>query len=136
MVKAIINPANLNRPRGYAHGVRTEGERLLFLAGQMGVDASGQIAAPNDLVAQFAQVLSNLITVVEEARGQRTDIVKLTIYITDRAAYLSNLKPLGEAYQMVLGGYYPAMTLVEVKSLLDEEAVVEIDGMAVIEESS
>lgn len=63
-----------------------------------------------------------------------TDVVKLTIFITDKAAYRANLKPVGDAYRSVFGRYYPAMTLVEVKSLFDEAALVEIEGMAVIDE--
>ncbi len=134
MDKTIVNPAALVRPSGYAHGVLTRGGRLLFLAGQTGMDASGAIAAPGDIVAQFAQALANLQAVVAEAGGQMTDIVKLTMYVTDKAAYQAHSKPIGAAYRAVFGRYYPAMTLVEVKSLYDPEALLEIDGLAVIAE--
>jgi len=130
--KTIINPASLTKPAGYAHGVRTAGGRLVFLAGQTGMDANGDLVSPGDLAAQFAQALSNLKTVIEEAGGQATDIVKLTIFVTDKAAYSANLKPIGSAYRSVFGRYYPAMTLVEIKSLFDDGALVEIEGMAVI----
>lgn len=132
--KTIINPASLPKPAGYAHGVRTSGGCLVFLAGQTGANAAGEIAAPGDLAAQFGQALANLKVVVEQAGGQVTDVVKLTIFITDKAAYRANLKPVGDAYRSVFGRYYPAMTLVEVKSLFDEAALVEIEGMAVIDE--
>ena len=132
MDKTIINPASLARPSGYANGILTSGGRLLFLAGQTGMNATGQIAASGDLVAQFTQALANLKTVVEDAGGTMTDIVKLTLFVTDKPAYRANLKPLGEAYRSFFGRYYPTMTLVEVKSLFDDEAVVEIEGLAVL----
>ncbi len=132
MEKTILNPARLPKPAGYAHGICTQGGRLVFLAGQTGSDVAGQMAAPGDLPIQFAQALSNLKAVVEEAGGQTTDIVKLTLFVTDKAAYRANLRPIGEAYRSIFGRYYPAMTLVEVKSLFDDGALVEIEGLAVI----
>jgi len=135
MKKEIVNPASLAKPSGYSHGVMVEGGRALFLAGQTGMDATGRIAAPGELVAQFRQALANLQAVAAEAGGEMTDIVKLTIFVTDKAAYQANLKPIGEVYRSVFGRYYPAMTLVEVKSLFDDAAMVEIEGMAVIGET-
>ncbi|HKZ84842.1 MAG TPA: RidA family protein [Anaerolineae bacterium] len=134
-VKTVVNPALLAKPSGYSNAILTEGGRLLFLAGQTGMDATGAITHPGDVVAQFRQALANLKTVVEEAGGTMTDIVKLTIFVTDKAAYRLNLKPIGEVYRSVFGRYYPAMTLVEVKSLFDDAAMVEIEGMAVIGET-
>jgi enamine deaminase RidA (YjgF/YER057c/UK114 family) len=132
MKHQLINPSELAEPRGYSNGVLSQGGRLLCLAGQTGMDASGAIAAPGDLVAQFSQALANLRAVVAQAGGQMTDVVKLTIFVTDAAAYRANLKPLGRAYQAVFGRHYPAMTLVEVRSLFDPQAMVEIEGMAVL----
>ena len=132
MNKKLIHPASLAKPSGYTHGVLTDGGRLLCLAGQTGMDAAGRIAAPGDLAAQFTQALANLKAVVEEAGGAMTDIVKLNLYVTDQAAYKANLKPIGAAYRSFFGRYYPAMTLVEVKSLFDDEALIEVEGVAVI----
>jgi enamine deaminase RidA (YjgF/YER057c/UK114 family) len=134
MKKDILNPPSLPRPSGYSNGILTEGGRVLFLAGQTGMGSEGNIASPGDLVAQFAQALFNLRAVVEAAGGTMTDIIKLNLYVTDKAAYKANLKPIGEAYRSFFGRYYPAMTLVEVKSLFDDEALVEIEGIAVIGE--
>ncbi len=134
MKKDIINPSALAKPSGYAHGLLAEGGRMLFLAGQTGMGPEGNIASPGDLVAQFAQTLFNLRAVVEAAGGMMTDIVKLNLYVTDKAAYTANLKPIGEAYRSFFGRYYPAMTLVEVKNLFDDDALVEIEGIAVIGE--
>jgi enamine deaminase RidA (YjgF/YER057c/UK114 family) len=132
MTRTILNPPSLAKPSGYAHGILTEGGRVLFLAGQTGMGPTGNIASPGDLVAQFTQALFNLKAVVEAAGGAMTDIVKLTLFVTDKAAYKANLKPIGEVYRSFFGRYYPAMTLVEVKSLFDDEGLVEIEGVAVI----
>ena len=133
MPKTILNPASLAKPSGYAHGIAASG-RLLFLAGQTGMDASGRILAPGDLVAQFQQALANLKVVLDEAGGQMSDIVKLTLFVTDKRAYRAQLKPIGAAYRAFFGHYYPAMTLVEVKSLFDDAALIEIEGIAVLPE--
>jgi len=133
MEKQFINPGSMVKPTGYAHGVIASGGRLLFLAGQPGLDTTGNVASPGDMVAQCAQAYANLKTVIQAAGGTTSDVVKLTIYVTDRAAYKANLKSIGAAYRNVFGKHYPAMTLVEVKSLFDDDALVEIDGLAVID---
>ena len=135
MKNVVINPAALAKPSGYANGILTDGGRLLFLAGQTGMGADGCIISPGDLVAQFTQALTNMKAVVEEAGGQMTDIAKLTLLVTDKAAYAANLKPIGASYRDFFGRYYPAMTLAEVKSLFDDQAMIEIEGMAVIDGS-
>ncbi|MDE3087930.1 MAG: RidA family protein [Chloroflexota bacterium] len=132
MDKQFINPTTLVKPTGYAHGVSATGGRLLFLAGQPGLDANGNVVAPGDMVAQCAQAYANLKAVVDAAGGAMTDVVKLTLYVTDKAAYKANLRSIGAAYRNVFGKHYPAMTLVEIKSLFDDDALVEIDGFAVI----
>jgi enamine deaminase RidA (YjgF/YER057c/UK114 family) len=132
MPKQIVNPDSLARPSGFSHGIVTDGGRMLFLAGQPGVDATGKVASPGDLVAQFTQAIANLKTVVESAGGQPADIVKLTIYVLHRDDYKNNLKPIGRAYSAVFGRYYPATTLVEVRDLFDDDALIEIDGIAVL----
>ena len=132
MNQTLINPSSLAPPSGYANGILAAGGRLLALAGQTGMDASGAIAAPGDMVAQFRQALANLKAVLDEAGGAMTDIVKLTIFVADKPAYKANLRPIGVVYREFFGRYYPAMTLVEVKSLYDDAALVEIEGLAVL----
>ncbi len=132
MNKQIVNPPALARPIGYAHGIAASGGRWLFLAGQPGLDHDGNITAPGDIVAQFAQALANLKAVTEAAGGAATDIVKLTIFVADKAAYRSQRQAIGQAYRALFGRYYPATTLVEVKSLFDDAALVEIEGIAVL----
>jgi enamine deaminase RidA (YjgF/YER057c/UK114 family) len=133
MEKDIINPSSLARPVGFSHGILTTGGRLLFLAGQTGSNAEGQIMAPGDLVAQYEQTLRNLQTVVEAAGGKMQDITKLNIFIRDRDDYLVHLKPLGIVHRSFFGSYYPAMALFEVSRFFQDETLVEIEGFAVID---
>jgi enamine deaminase RidA (YjgF/YER057c/UK114 family) len=133
MTITVVNPATLQKPRGFSHGIVAQGTRMLFLAGQPGVDATGRIAAPGDLVEQFTQALANLDTVVREAGGTTQNIVKLTIFVVDKNAYIDLLKPLGEVYRSQFGKHYPAMTLVEVRNLFDDNALIEIEGIAVLD---
>jgi enamine deaminase RidA (YjgF/YER057c/UK114 family) len=132
MTRQIINPPTLAAPVGFNHGILVTGGRLLFLAGQDASDAEGRIVAPGDLLAQFEQVLRNLQAVVEVAGGTMQDIVKLNVYVTDRDAYRANLKPLGERFRAHFGSYYPAMALFEVSGLFQEDALIEMEGFAVI----
>lgn len=130
--RQIVNPPTLPPPRGFSHGIVTTGGRLLFLAGQDASDATGRIVAPGDLVAQFEQVLTNLQAVVEAAGGTMQHITKLTVFVRDRQAYLANLRPLGEVFRRYFGGYYPAMALFEVSGFFRDEALIELEGFAVL----
>jgi len=133
MGKTIINPLTLARPRGFSHGVLVSGGQLLFLAGQTSSDAEGNIMAPGDLVAQYEQVLRNLKAVVEAAGGKMQDIAKINIFVRDRDDYLAHLKQLGQVHRSFFGNYFPATALFEISRLFQDEAVIEIEGMAVLE---
>jgi enamine deaminase RidA (YjgF/YER057c/UK114 family) len=132
MEKSIINPDSLAKPVGYANGVLTRGGQILFLAGQMGMDATGKIENPFDLIEQFQKTLQNIKTIVNEAGGELTDIVRMTIYVTDKRAYHAQRDRIGEVYRVYFGRYFPAMTLLEVKSLYDANAMIEIEATAVL----
>ena len=132
MEKNIINPPALPRPRGFSHGILVTGGRLLFLAGQTGSDAEGRIVAPGDLVAQYQQVLGNLQAVVEAAGGKMQDITKINIFVRDRDDYLAHLKPLGKVHRSFFGAYYPATALFEISRFFQDEALIEIEGLAVL----
>jgi len=135
MEKTIINPPKLAKPVGFNHGILTRGGSLLFLAGQDASGPDGTIVAPGELVAQTEQVLKNLRAVLEAAGGTLQDIVKLNVYVTDRAAYKANLKPLGRLCRDYLGAYYPTMALFEVVALFQDEALIELEGFAVLKET-
>ncbi|HEU4782116.1 MAG TPA: RidA family protein [Ktedonobacterales bacterium] len=132
MSKQIINPSSLPEPRGFNHGLLTTGGSLLFLAGQDASDGDGQIVAPGDMVEQCRQALHNLHAVVHEAGGQMADIVKLNVFVTSRDAYVAQLKPLGRLFREFFGNYYPAMALFEVVALFQPEAMIEMEGFAVL----
>lgn len=133
MEKIIINPASLAFPRGFSHGILVSSEQLLFLAGQTASDSEGRIVAPRDLVAQYEQVLNNLKFVVEAAGGKMQDITKITIFIRDRDDYLAHLNELGKVHRSFFGNYYPAAALFEISRFFQDEALIEIEGIAVID---
>lgn len=135
MDKEIINPDSLAPPRGFNHGIKVSDGELLFLAGQDGADENETIVAPDDLVGQFEQVLKNLQTVVEEAGGTMDDIVKLNIFVVDRDDYVSKLDPLGNVFAEYFNEY-PTMALLEVNELFKEEALIELEGFAVVDEGN
>jgi NAD(P)-dependent dehydrogenase (short-subunit alcohol dehydrogenase family) len=129
---AIINPEELGAPRGWNNGMLAQaGGRTLFIAGQTARDSTGKVPAA-DLASQFDRALGNVLAVLRQAGGEPSDIGRFTIYVTDMAHYRANLKPLGEVYRRRMGTHFPAMALVEVKSLVDPGAVVEIEATAVL----
>ncbi|MCI0491179.1 MAG: RidA family protein [Blastocatellia bacterium] len=131
MEMKIINPAELAEPRGYNNGVLAEGRSLLFVAGQVAWDREQRIVS-DDFAGQFDQALANVLAVVSDAGGDATNITRLLIFVTDKREYLAEIKDVGAAYRRLMGKHYPAMTLVEVKSLLEDRAKVEIEATAVI----
>jgi enamine deaminase RidA (YjgF/YER057c/UK114 family) len=129
--KRVVTPASLVKPVGFSHGISASG-RFVFLAGQIAVDSEGKLVAPGDVVEQYRQVLRNLQAVVEEAGGQMSDIVKLTMYVKDRDDYRAHLKELGRVHKDFFGSYYPATALVEISRFFEEGVLIEIEGIAVL----
>jgi enamine deaminase RidA (YjgF/YER057c/UK114 family) len=127
---SVVVPDSLAKPVGYSNGVKGSGE-LLFVAGQIGWNREGRLVSA-DLVEQFAQALDNVLDVVWAAGGKPESIARLTIYVTDKSEYRDRRRPLGEAYRRRMGKHFPAMTLVEVKSLLEDGARVEIEATALL----
>jgi len=128
----IVNPEALGAPRGWNNGLLApSGGHVLFVAGQTARDGSGKLVA-TDFVGQFAAALDHILLVVRAAGGDTQDVGRFTIFVTDMTLYRSSLKPLGEAYRQRMGRHYPAMALVEVKSLVDPHALIEIEATAVL----
>ena len=127
----IINPEALGQPRGYSNGILFEGGSVLFIAGQIGWDRDSRIVS-DDFADQFAQALGNVLAVVREAGGQPENIGRLLIFVTDKGEYNAQLRAIGSAYRQLMGKHFPAMSLVEVSSLLEPLAKVEIEALAVI----
>ncbi|HLN97955.1 MAG TPA: RidA family protein, partial [Pyrinomonadaceae bacterium] len=91
-----------------------------------------QVIVSEDFVAQFDRALRNVVAVVTEAGGKPDEIARLVLYVTDKREYTNRREEVGKSYRAHLGKHFPAMALVEVKSLLEEGAKVEIEGIAVL----
>jgi enamine deaminase RidA (YjgF/YER057c/UK114 family) len=129
----LLNPASLERPLGYSHVAKITSGKLIFVAGQAPFDASGSLVGKGNFVAQFSQVMRNLKLAIEGAGGRPDQYAVLTMYLTDLHAYLTNKEEVGAVYREVFGRYFPAITLVEVKSLYNPECMVEISGIGVLD---
>jgi enamine deaminase RidA (YjgF/YER057c/UK114 family) len=128
----IVNPAVLGAPKGWNNGLLAPaGGRVLFIAGQAGWenDATGD---PPGFADQFARALDKVLQVMRAAGAEPGDLARLTVYVTDLAAYRASKKTLGEAWRARFGKHYPAMALLEVKGLVDRGALVEMEGTAVL----
>jgi enamine deaminase RidA (YjgF/YER057c/UK114 family) len=124
-----INPDELAPARGYSHA--TVAGDAVWIGGQVGSDATGKIVEPGDIVAQYARAIRNVAIALRAAGFTPEDTVKLTYYVTDMKAYRDSRGGLGAAYREFFRGDYPASTLVEVRSLVDPDALIEIDAVAV-----
>lgn len=134
MGKEIMNPSEWKKPRGYSHLVKTTGGSTLHLAGQAAFDAEGNLVGDGDFPAQYEQTLKNIEVVLKTGGAGLTDIVRMTIYCTDRDAFYSYGKEVGKIYSKYFGDYVPAVTLVEVSRLFMDGMMIEIDVVAHIDE--
>ncbi|WP_225830496.1 RidA family protein [Streptomyces sp. NK08204] len=126
-----VNPPALSRPTGFSHAVVATGSRLVFLAGQTALDADGKITG-DTLPEQFERALRNLLAALRAAGGTPADLARVTVYATDVADYRDCARELGGVWRRLAGRDYPAMAVVEVVRLWDEQALVELDGFAVL----
>ncbi|GGV86992.1 enamine deaminase RidA [Streptomyces gelaticus] len=126
-----INPVEMSPPTGFSHAVTVTGGQLVFLAGQTALDQDGKIVG-DDLSEQFATALGNLLTALGAAGGAPADLARVTVYATDVADYRERAEELGRIWQRLAGRDYPAMAVIGVTRLWDEQALVEIDGVAVL----
>jgi enamine deaminase RidA (YjgF/YER057c/UK114 family) len=124
----VVQPEGWAAPKGYANGVIAEG-RMLFIAGQVGWDPQARMVEGN-LVAQFDQALSNVLEVIRTAGGTPESLVRLTLYVVDRKDYAAKAIEIGRAYRARVGKHFPAMSLVEVRALLEDTALVELEATA------
>ena len=131
MTTERINPASLARPAGFSHAVRTTGARTVYLAGQTALDAAGVIVG-GGVVAQFERALGNLLTALAAAGGAPSDLVTLTVYIVDMDDYKVHSREIGQVWKRLVGTDYPAMAGIGVSRLWDVEALVEVQGVAVL----
>ncbi|MFC8428107.1 RidA family protein [Streptomyces sp. NPDC057253] len=126
-----INPPELSPSTGFSHAVVATGSRVVFLAGQTALDADGKVVGET-LPEQFERALTNLLTALRAAGGTPADLARVTVYATDIADYRAHVRELGGIWRELAGRDYPAMAVVEVVRLWDDQAAVELDGFAVL----
>ncbi|MGW5198492.1 RidA family protein [Streptomyces spiralis] len=131
MTAERVNPPELSPATGFSHAVVAAGSRVVFLAGQTALDSDGKVAG-GTLPEQFERALTNLLTALRAAGGTPAHLARVTVYATDIAAYRAHAPELGALWRRLAGRDYPAMAVVQVVRLWDEEAMVELDGFAVL----
>lgn len=125
------NPVELSPPTGFSHAVTASGSRIVFLAGQTALDTDGKLVG-GTLPEQFETALANLLTALSAADGAPQDLARVTVYATDVADYRAHVVELGRIWRRLAGRDYPAMAVIGVVRLWDEQALVELDGVAVL----
>ncbi|MEU1277182.1 RidA family protein [Streptomyces sp. NPDC005805] len=125
------NPAELSPPTGFSHAVTASGTRIVFLAGQTALDGEGKVVGAA-LPEQFETALTNLLAALAAAGGTAHDLARVTVYATDVEDYRAHAVELGRIWRRLAGRDYPAMAVIGVVRLWDEECLVEVDGVAVL----
>lgn len=126
-----INPPDLSPPTGFSHAVAATGTRLVFLAGQTALDGAGKVVGET-LPAQFERALTNLLAALTASGGTPADLARVTVYAVDVAAYRESAPELGRIWHRLAGRDYPAMAVIGVTRLWDTQALIELDGTAVL----
>ncbi|HXP30145.1 MAG TPA: RidA family protein [Stellaceae bacterium] len=127
----VLLPQGWKPPIGYANGIAAEPGRLVFVAGQVGWDADQVFRSP-ELAPQFEQALENVLTVLAEAGGRAEHICRMTVYCTDKPAYLAARADIGRIWRRLMGRHFPTMSMIFVTDLLDHPGKVELEATAVV----
>lgn len=126
----VIQPDGWAKAKGYANGIKTA-DNQLFIGGQIGWNAD-QVFESHDFIGQMEQALCNIVDVLNAAGGKIEDLVRLTWYVVDKKEYVARQREVGEVYRKVLGRHFPAMTMVVVAGLVEDDALIEIEATAVL----
>ena len=129
MHKTLL-PEGWTRPKGYANGVIAQGDSMVFCGGQIGWNKDERFEH-HDFIGQFRQALENVVAVLSSAGAGPEHVTRMTWYVTDRQQYLADLGAVGRTYREIMGKNFPAMSVVEVSALIEDEALVEIEATAV-----
>jgi enamine deaminase RidA (YjgF/YER057c/UK114 family) len=130
MTIETLQPAEWARPKGYANGMAARG-RMIFVSGQVGWDAQCQFVS-DTLADQVKQALRNIVRVLQEGGAHPRHLVRLTWFVLSRDTYMREAREIGAAYREVIGKHFPAMSVVEVRGLVEQRALVEIEATAVV----
>ena len=123
-------PEGWPQPKGYSNGVSASGKEIIFLGGQIGWDVNGDFPS-REFLGQLKQALENIKAVLDSANVSPEDMTRMTWYLTDKAAYVTNLREVGKIYREIMGRNFPAMSVVQVSALVEDEALIEIEVTAV-----
>lgn len=126
----VLQPAGWAKPVGYANGMEARG-RTVFVGGQIGWNGQCKFET-HDLAGQVRQTLENIVAILREAGAGPEHITTMTWYVLDRKQYTAALKEIGAAYKATIGRHFPAMAVVQVSGLIEDEALVEIQATAVV----
>ncbi len=126
-----VNPPELGPPRGFSHAVVAPPGRIVFLAGQTALDAEGRVVG-DGVVEQFERALGNLLTALRAAGGEPQHLATLTVYAVDLADYRAHAREIGAVWRRLVGTDYPAMAGIGISRLWDDEALVEVQGIAAL----
>ena len=130
MKPETIHPEGWAPALGYANGMLMP-DGTLHIGGQIGWNRD-KIFEAKDFIGQMEQCLKNIADVVRAAGGEVTDIGRLTWFVKDKADYVANQRAIGEAYRRVMGKHFPAMSMLVIKDLIEDEALIEIEATAYI----
>jgi enamine deaminase RidA (YjgF/YER057c/UK114 family) len=128
----ILQPPAWERPKGYSNGIAAKGS-MVFVSGMVGWNAEEKFESA-DFVAQARQALRNVVEVLSQTEAKPEHIARMTWYVVDKKEYLAAAQEVGAIYREIIGKHYPAMTVVEVSALLEDQARVEIEVTAVLPE--
>ncbi|TMV07077.1 RidA family protein [Ruegeria sediminis] len=131
MSNQVIHPEGWAPAKGYANGILCD-DGTLYVGGQIGWTAEQKFES-DDFIGQMEQALRNIVDIVRAAGGRPEDITRLTWYVTDKKEYLARQREVGETYRKIMGRHFPAMTMVVVAGLVEDEALVEIEATAKLE---
>ena len=128
MTHKTIHPETWAPALGYANGMLTK-DGTLHIGGQIGWDKN-KVIVSKEFVPQMQQALQNIADIVVAAGGKPEDVVRLTWFVTDKAEYVANQRAVGAAYRAVFGKHFPAMSMLVVAGLVEDDALVEIEATA------
>ena len=130
MTAKTIHPEGWAPALGYANGMLM-GDGTLHIGGQIGWNANKEFVS-QDFIGQMEQALANIVAIVEAAGGKAEDVGRLTWFVKDKKEYLAHQKEIGQAYRRVFGRHFPAMSMLIINDLVEDEALLEIEATAYI----
>ena len=125
-----INPPELGTPPGYSQVVEVTASRIIFIAGQTALDRDGSLIGKNDFAAQAEQVFRNLSFALQASGCTASNLVKLTVFLTDMDNLTSYREARNRYFASVTPPAAPAVTLVEVSKLYGPDFMIEIEAIA------